>query len=414
MILIKEQSQLSETQVGQLGLNNCVATLPPSDLGLSRGADGNIWSSYYIGLTSINGESLAVCPKVENVDFMSLFSYALIYQPSSEYFASCYDIQWEKETIANTQLFDVLTPLLVVQYFVILEKLVGRGLKRDYITIEDNLRGKIKGKLNFGKQFRQNVIKKREERFFCRYQEYSADIPVNRLLKKALDCSLFLLGDIRATSMNIQSSSFISSKLKIVDAFRNICSDVQLQSIKDSNFDKLNVYYPQAIQLAKLILRHYDNSVCDSKSERRVPPFWIDMSRLFEVYILGMLSSYYPEMIKFQVKGSYGTQCDYLHTGEGVVIDAKYKLWYGSKAGRESHYDYLVDDVREISGYARDEKLLSHFMPPCLEPTCIIIHPGPKQNFDFSYPLANQVLENRIEGYKGFYHISVPLPLKRI
>lgn len=255
MILIKEQSQLSETQVGQLGLNNCVASLPPSDLGLSRGADGNIWSSYYIGLTSINGESLAVCPKVENVDFMSLFSYALIYQPSSEYFASCYDIQWEKETIANTQLFNVLTPLLVVQYFVILEKLVGRGLKRDYITIEDNLRGKIKGKLNFGKQFRQNVIKKREERFFCRYQEYSADIPVNRLLKKALDCSLFLLGDIRSTSMNIQSSSFISSKLKIVDAFRNICSDVQLQSIKDSKFDKLNVYYPQAIQLAKLILR---------------------------------------------------------------------------------------------------------------------------------------------------------------
>lgn len=410
MICVTEQTAIEEALVQQLGLEEPFASLP---LGLSCGGDGTIWSSYYIGLAELKNESLAVVPKVDNLDFMALFASALQYQPSADYFAQSYSIDWEKEAIANAQLYDVLTPLLVVQYLAVLDKLVGRGLRRDYIQKEENLHSKIRGKVMVSRQLRQNVINGRNDRFFCRFQEYTADIPVNRLLKKALDAALSLLGDVRAISNDMQSNIFLSSKLRAIEAFRSISSDISPQSVRTTKHDKLNRYYPQAILLAKQILKHYDNSVSSSGCEKKVPPFWIDMSRLFEVYVLGLLESHYPNAIKFQVNGSYGTRCDYLHTEEGIVLDAKYKLWYNSQADRAAHYDSLVADIREISAYARDEKLLQNFTTPQYPVSCVIIHPGNTQSFDFSQPLSTLTKEHEIEGYRDFYHIAVPLPVKK-
>ena len=61
------------------------------------------------------------------------------------------------------------------------------------------------------------------------------------------------------------------------------------------------------------------------------------MSRLYEVYVLGLLQTQYPNQILFQAKGNYGTQCDYLHVGEGIILDAKYK---GSPP--DDRYDIVV------------------------------------------------------------------------
>ena len=143
MITLREQTQLSDEYIEQLDLRETYTSMPVEQLALNRGDDGFWWSSYYIGLSEINGQHIEVLPKLENLDFMSLFSFALLYQPSSEYFSSCYDINWENEIFASTELYNILTPLLVMQYLNILDKLVGKGLKRDYITIEKNLHSKI-------------------------------------------------------------------------------------------------------------------------------------------------------------------------------------------------------------------------------------------------------------------------------
>ena len=155
--------------------------------------------------------------------------------------------------------------------------------------------------------------------------------------------------------------AFLSSKLKLLDAFKDIDNNVSPESVKNYKYDKLNIYYSEAIRLAKDIIKHKDNALNDSTENRKVPQFWIDMSRLYEVYVLGILQSYYPNQILFQEKGSYGTQCDYLHIGEGIVLDAKYKSWYSSKETRDSHKDSMIADIREISAYARDEQLLRKF-----------------------------------------------------
>ena len=409
MISLREQTQLQDEYIDQLNLRDTYSSMPVSQLALNRGDDENWWSSYFIGITEINGQHVEVLPKLENLDFMSLFSFALLYQPSSEYFSTCYDINWDKEIIASTELYNVLTPLLVMQFLNTLDKLVGKGLKRDYVTVEENLHSKIRGKVRPISNWRNNVLKKKEDYFYCQYQVFSADIPINRLLKKALDISILLLGNIRSRSQNMTGLSFLSSKLKLIDAFRNIGSDVRLESVRNNKFDKLNRYYSEAIKLAKSIIRHQENALNDGSGNKKVPLFWIDMSRLYEVYVLGLLQTNYPNQILFQVKGSYGTQCDYLHIGEGIVLDAKYKLWYSSYNGRRSHVDSMIADIREISAYARDERFLKIMNKDINSPICIIIHPD-EESTTLEAELGKSVRNNKIEGYKDFYRLGVSLP----
>lgn len=409
MITLREQTQLLDDYIDQLDLRETYTSMPVEQLALNRGDDGYWWSSYYIGLSEINGQHIQVLPKLENLDFMSLFSFALLYQPSSEYFSSCYDINWEKEIYASTELYNILTPLLVMQYLNILDKLVGKGLKRDYITIEENLHSKIRGKLRPIANWRKNEIKKKEDYFFCQYQVFSANIPVNRLLKKALDISILLLGNVRSRSRNMTGLAFLSSKMKLIEAFKNIDSNVRLESIRNYKFDKLNMYYSEAIKLAKCIIRHQDNALTDGSGKKKVPLFWIDMSRLYEVYVLGILQTHYPNNILFQVKGSYGTQCDYLHIGEGIVLDAKYKLWYSSYNGRRSHVDSMIADIREISAYARDERFLNLMNNNVSTPKCVIIHPD-EETTNLGAVLSDSVKNNKVEGYRDFYRLSIDLP----
>jgi len=409
MITLREQTQLLDDYIDQLELRETYTSMPVEQLALNRGDDGFWWSSYYIGLSEINGQHIQVLPKLENLDFMSLFSFALLYQPSSEYFSSCYDINWEKEIYASTELYNILTPLLVMQYLNILDKLVGKGLKRDYITIEENLHSKIRGKLRPIANWRKNEIKKKEDYFFCQYQVFSANIPVNRLLKKALDISILLLGNVRSRSRNMTGLAFLSSKMKLIEAFKNIDSNVRLESIRNYKFDKLNMYYSEAIKLAKCIIRHQDNALTDGSGKKKVPLFWIDMSRLYEVYVLGILQTHYPNNILFQVKGSYGTQCDYLHIGEGIVLDAKYKLWYSSYNGRRSHVDSMIADIREISAYARDERFLNLMNNNVSTPKCVIIHPD-EETTNLGAVLSDSVKNNKVEGYRDFYRLSIDLP----
>lgn len=409
MITLREQTQLTDEYIDQLDLRETYTSMPVGQLALNRGDDGYWWSSYYIGLSEINGQHIEVLPKLENLDFMSLFSFALLYQPSSEYFSSCYDINWENEIFASTELYNILTPLLVMQYLNILDKLVGKGLKRDYITIEDNLHSKIRGKLRPISNWRKNELKKKEDYFYCQYQVFSANIPVNRLLKKALDISLLLLGNVRSRSSNMTGLAFLSSKMKLIEAFGDIDSNIRLESVRNYKFDKLNMYYSEAIKLANCIIRHQDNALTDGSGKKKVPLFWIDMSRLYEVYVLGILQTHYPDKILFQVKGSYGTQCDYLHIGEGIVLDAKYKLWYSSYNGRRSHVDSMIADIREISAYARDEHFLSLMKNDVSTPICIIIHPD-EETTNIGTVLSDSVKNNKVEGYKDFYRLSIDLP----
>ena len=140
-----------------------------------------------------------------------------------------------------------------------------------------------------------------------------------------------------------------------------------------------------------------------------IPPFWIDMARLYEVYVYGLLQRAYPGQIKFQVKGHYQTAVDFLKMDEEIIMDTKYKPHY------DSSNTGVIDDIREISGYARDEYILHELgiSQKDTVPECLIIYPKMEDTcivtaFEGGKPLLPE--STPFKSFRNFHKICVPVP----
>ena len=136
----------------------------PSDyMGKPRclGIDQSFTASYYIGASWLKDDlAIVVTPKMKNIDFVTMFLEALEVDTKNEsdYFAQCYGIQFDEPTIETDEQLNQLTPLLVLHFISLLERLVKRGLKKDYIIREENLKTKVKGRLLITKHLQKNIF----------------------------------------------------------------------------------------------------------------------------------------------------------------------------------------------------------------------------------------------------------------
>lgn len=380
--------------------NNGIYMGPPLHLNINH--DG--FASYYIGTDWLieNECAVTVRPKFEGTDFACMFITALrtCNERESEYFSKCYGIDFSAKPIACPRNLNLLTPLLVAHYVITLEKLVVHGLRKNYTRHTENLTGKIKGKILVAENTRQNGILSRYDRMYCRYQEFTEDIPENRILKRALnfaDNAIMQYGSFKGyTDIRLRIG-------KLFAKFHNVGDRVSLKEVQRVSTNKIFKYYEEAIRLAKMILRLFDYSLEKSvQVQATVQPFWIDMSRLYEMYVLNMLRGYTDDTIEFQKKGYNGENvADYVIAEQRLILDAKYKEKY--------KYGYDKQDVRELSAYSRDEKLLPD-TDETFAPRCVIIYPGESDDLNANIPLS--VLGSKINGYRNFYKISIPVPRK--
>lgn len=415
-----EEKRLNEDDVSRL--RNCRFAQvdfmkPPKYLGLNWTLSGYIKSGYYIGATWLveNERAAVVVPKMQDIDFVDMFISALSVDsdPVADYFGKCYDIDFEASRIeVPTQLCQV-TPLIVLHYIKLLEDLVKHGLKCGYVNQEENLNSKIRGRVYIPAHIQHNVCSQREDRVFCRYQEYTVDIPENRLLKRALKFSCQIVSSYK--SFRHKKAELQVRLNKLNTSFANVSEDVDASQVPRVHHNKLFRYYAEAIRVAKMILRRYDNSITRINDETNFsPPFWIDMPRLFELYVYSKLKKVYFEQIKFQVAGRGGKRkCDFVKTGtaESLILDAKYKPYYTG----ETSVNW--DDIQEISGYARDELILEKMgwtkngeINVTDVPPCVVIYPeyeNEEETFDSNY-LLNKA--ERIDGYTNFYKVAVNVP----
>ena len=89
-------------------------------------------------------------------------------------------IYWDEPPITIEQQKDTFTPFLMVQFLLLLKRIVCKGLKKSYYTVEENLNSRIKGKIQLAKHFKQNVFKNKLTAHVCRYQEFGMDSLENR------------------------------------------------------------------------------------------------------------------------------------------------------------------------------------------------------------------------------------------
>ena len=366
-------------------------------------------ASYYIGASWLIKNELAVIvtPKMENIDFVTMFLEALEVDTKNEsdYFAQCYGIQFDEPTIETDEQLNQLTPLIVLHFISLLERLVKRGLKKDYIVREENLKTKVKGRSLITKHFQKNVFQQRSDRVYCQYQEYTDDIPENRLLKKALLFADRIINNYESLKTQSSYSEIQSRLLRLQNVLSPISDEIEPYQVQKLSTNKLFKEYKETIRVAKMLLRRYDYSISEAgKEQHSTPPFWIDMSRLYEMWVFSKLRQYAIHEIHFQEKGFYGRQvADYVIPIERLILDAKYKPDYANN----NFVD--IDDIRELSGNARDESLLPN-LDESYSPRCIILYPGDYDELKHEEETLFDSQGIKIPHYRNFYKISVKLP----
>ncbi len=373
------------------------------------------YASYYIGAQWVDkerSEAVVVTPKMPDIDFIRMFMTCFNSGIEVKSFNEIYKIDSDEPPIETTALSSVLSPLLIVHFLSVVGRI--KSLKKGYVHRSENLK-KVKGRINIMRNERKNVMMKRFDRIYCEYDEYSIDIPENRLIKKAL---LFA----KQVVTNIGGRSSANGSLRVLlgkdmAMFEQVSADVEIREVKQIRGHKLFTEYKEAIRLAKLILRHFDYSISKvAKEEKEVTPFVLDMSLLYEHYVLGLLrEAYGRENIKYQFEGKDEEKPDFLYCSEEdkAILDAKYKPAYKTK-------DKLAD-ISQLSGYGRDLTILKELgfneineSTPVQDVPCIIIYPA--EGEDMNNPFKGESLDqfcmdkNKVEGWARFYKVEVSLP----
>jgi len=391
------------------------------------GIDSSFRASYYIGATWLvkNEWSVIVTPKMPNIDFVTMFLAALEVDSKheSDYFSKCYGIQFDEPAIETNEQLNQLTPLLVLHFITLLERLVKHGLKKDYVIREENLKTKVKGRILFSKHLKKNVFQQRDDRVFCQYQEYTEDIPENRLLKKALLFAERIINNYESLKAQLEHTRIRQRLSRLEARFQLVSDEIEVYQIQKLSSNKLFKEYREAVKVAKMLLRRFDYSIHEaSREQHTTPPFWIDMARLYEMWVYGKLNAVYHNQIEFQVPGHCKTAVDFIKKDERLIMDTKYKPHY------EDSNRGIIDDIREISGYARDRKILKALGVDTNnsdEVKCLIIYPEPI-NFvaedEDNAEIANDTCKeasfqgnliqqsSQIKWFRNFYKISVKLP----
>ena len=149
----------------------------------------------------------------------------------------------------------------------------GRGLLQDYQTQEETL-NVVRGRIRIEEQLRRRFgIPVPIE---VRYDEFTPDIPPNRLLKAA----------IRRLSWLPQRSPRTRPLLSAMRAVFTNISDVEYRptDLPELPINPLNAHYQPALALARLILRSGTVELAAGKVESA--SFLIDMNRVFEDFVV--------------------------------------------------------------------------------------------------------------------------------
>ena len=311
-------------------------------------------------------------------------------------------IYWDEPPITIEQQKDTLTPFLMVQFLLLLKRIVRKGLKKSYYTVEENLNNRIKGKIQLAKHLKKNVFKNKLTAHVCRYQEFGMDNLENRFLKKVLQ---FII-----SFKNTHPNYFVGNDKSICELithctphFELISEEIDVENLKKLTPNTFFKEYEEAIRIGQHILKRFSYNITETTQQKvAIPPFWIDMPKLFELYVYKKLQEKFGrEAVLYHFIADY-TELDFLlNTPQyKMVIDAKYKPIYEDSR--------VIDDIRQVSGYARLTKVYEKFG---LENSnklidCLIIYPSLEENKDLNIENKKEISE-----YRNIYKLSVSIPL---
>lgn len=344
-------------------------------------------------------------PALVSVDLFKMLQLCFSDYEIQEQTDDLFNIDWHAPEITIDEDADFLTPLLVVKFLNILKKIVQKGLRKSYYTVEANLNSRIKGKILVSSNVKQNLVKNRLTNTVCRFEEFGINSVENRLLKKALS---FCRSYIDHHSKLFEGAFNYTQLINYCSAaFIQVSNEVSVQEIQYTRFNPFFKEYKPAIEIARSLLKKFSYSISKtSAKEITTPPYWIDMSKLFELYVYSLIKKVFHKNELTYHFTTYGNELDFLINSKKLkmVVDAKYKTTYTKSQ--------VHQDMRQVAGYARLKKVYKELqIEDDVLFDCLIIYPDVENGKEVLS--TDDLTTTAINSYKKMYKVGVKLPVKK-
>lgn len=351
-------------------------------------------------------EEIETSSKDYEIDVIGMLMQIMAHPEVSKHTNNLLLIDWEDKEIEITQKQDLLTPFLVVQFLHLLKEITRKGLKKSYYKKQENLRNRVKGKILVGEQIKQNIFKNRLTNTVCEYQVFGEDSLENRFLNKVF---IFCTNYVENHNIYFKGKNDISWFINYIrPSFEHIGTDINLQEIRNYKHNPFFKEYKEAIKIGQQILKRFSYNITKTTEEKiSTPPFWIDMPKMFELYVYAQFLKDNPELqaknFNYQFSTN-GNALDFLicTSGKKIVVDTKYKLKY--------NYSQIHEDIRQVAGYARLNKVRNQWPPSSNEVPCLIIYPKPIETEFNTKLVIDLLLVEKINAYHEVYKIGINLP----
>lgn len=184
---------------------------------------------------------------------------------------------WQRESFAFSPSRDLL--VAISQFYArAVHQAIGAGVLRSYRVHEERLVA-MRGRIDMAEQIR---LPAQRSTIACTFDEYTADVMENRVLKAAAALLLRVPG--------VPHDARRSLKQAMV-AFEEVADGwVHPDTVDRVHFTRLNAHYEPAMRLAQLILRNL--SLIDRVGHNDASAFLVDMNDLFQRFVTARLRTF--------------------------------------------------------------------------------------------------------------------------
>lgn len=348
--------------------------------------NGKLWSSGYVGVGRLynkNGrpictagrEHVAIMRSQYNIDPWVMLEKVMTDTEYDDYIKELekgkkylFKIFYDQPVIKLDQDVHCDSDILYALSFINQAySLCKKGIKNKMVKHEENLVCKVKGRIDVRKNIRINTCNGRNDRFYCKYIDFTIDTIENRILKATLiKCKRILEEKFTINSEIMSRLFFCMGSLKAVKTVT-----IRTRDFNNANTSGLYTYYKPLMKQAKAILsQKYNKYVADDgNSVSRsvyVIPYMINMEAVFEFYARRIFkesldkNNYYLEKYSKRLYLQRGASavaggktdihlmqycipdiivCDKNTNAPVLVMDAKYKD--DSRSNREDSHQLL-------------------------------------------------------------------------
>ncbi|MCA1671306.1 MAG: McrC family protein [Actinobacteria bacterium] len=271
---------------------------------------GGLWQispATKVGVVTIGEVTIWIRPKVDIARILFLMGFAR-------------DPGWRTDAV-DLKLVHDLVPALARAFADQTERALDQGLLQGYIEVEDSLpvlRGRLREQDQLRRRFGVAIP------LLVRFDDYTVDIPENRILRAATEALLRLPGIDPATLVRLRG-------------IRLLLADVSTYSTLAAwQPTRLNSRYHVALWLGEVILA--GNAVDQAPGNVRISGFLLDMAKVYEDFLVAALARSLGRLgglcrpqdrLHLDVASRVAMRPDLVWYRDGepaAVVDAKYKV----------------------------------------------------------------------------------------